>query len=294
VRLSVLVVSFNCRALLDDCLRSLEAERSQLDLEVIVVDNRSTDGTLEHLRRSYPWVRAVDAGGNLGFSAANNIGLPLTTGEHVLLLNPDTVVPPGALAAAVQRLEAEPSLGMLGVKLVQPDGTLDHACKRGFPTPAASLFYLVGLARLRPHSRRFAAYTAGHIGADEESRVDAVNGAFMLMRREALDAVGPLDERFWMYGEDLDWCLRFWQAGWPVLYWPREHVLHVKGGSSSKRRAWRTNLAFHQAMWLFYTKHYRQRHARWVTATVFTGIWTRLAVTAAQSWVLRSLPSATR
>jgi GT2 family glycosyltransferase len=205
----------------------------------------------------------------------------------VLLLNHDTVVPPHALERAVEALDARPEVGMLGCKLVQPDGRLDKACKRGIPTPLGSLAYFTGLSRLAPRSRRLASYTAGHVGDDETAVVDAVNGAFMLVRREALDDVGLLDERYWLYMEDLDWCYRFALHGWPVLYWPEVEVVHVKGASSGRLRRWRTNYAFHRGMWLFYRTHQAPHRPRPVTAAVWLAIWSKLAVSATSSAVRR-------
>ena len=285
-RLSVIVVSYRCAELLDDCLRSLE-RRQDLAMEVIVVDNASGDGTVERVRERHPWVVLKPLDENTGFAVANNIGLRLATGDHLLLLNPDTVVPPGALAACVDELDRRPEVGMLGCRLVTPDGTLDHACKRGFPTPSAAMWHFTGMSRRRPGSPRFAAYTAGHVGEHESAPVDAVNGAFMLARRAAVEDVGLLDERFWMYGEDLDWCRRFWQHGWAVLYWPGVTVLHVKGGSSSRVRGWRTNRAFHAAMWRFYAKHERRSSPALVNGAVGAAILAKLLVSAARSGIMR-------
>jgi GT2 family glycosyltransferase len=286
-RLSVIVVSFNCLHHVERCLASLEPERAELDFEVLLVDNRSDDGTLDVVAERFGWVQAIDAGGNLGFSRGNNLALELAVGEDILLLNPDTEVEPGALRACVEELERHADIGMLGCKLVQPDGRLDHACKRGFPTPSSSLWHFLGLSRARPTSARFAAYTAGHIDPDEAGDVDAVNGAFMLVRRAALEQVGGLDERYWMYMEDLDWCYRFWQQGWRVVYWPGATVMHVKGGSSSKHRSWKANHAFHHGMWMFYDHHYRAQRNPLVTALVWSGIWAKLGVSAARSWWAR-------
>lgn len=288
-KLSVIIVSFDCCALLRACLGSLEAEREEADLEVIVVDNGSHDGTVEMVTASFPWVELVAAEENLGFARANNLGADRARGEHLLYLNPDTVVPRGALVRSVSALEARPETGMLGCKLVRPDGSLDHACKRGFPTPLSSLYHFVGLTRLRSGSPRFAQYTAGHLDPDEEGRVDAVNGAFMLVRRDALDAVGPMDEEYWLYMEDLDWCYRFWQAGWPVVYWPGAEVVHVKGGSSSSHRSWRINYAFHRGMWLFYRKNYMPERSRIVTASVWLAIWLKLGLSATYGFAARRL-----
>ena len=265
--LAVVVVAYNCRDLLDDCLASLEAQRESIALDVVVVDNASEDGAAELVRERYPWVRLLESDENVGFACANNRALRLVSAPHVLLLNPDTVVPQGALRRAVDELARRPDVGMLGVKLVRPDGSLDHACKRGFPTPLAALAYFVGVGTR---------YTAAHVGEDEVAEVDAVNGAFMLVRATALADVGDLDEQFWMYGEDLDWCRRFWDARWRILYWPRVAVVHVKGGSSGASRSKRANAAFHEAMWLFYRKHATGR-ARLAAPLVWAAIRMKLA-----------------
>jgi GT2 family glycosyltransferase len=280
--LSIVIVSYNCREHLLRCLASLREEARHLPCEVIVVDNASTDGTVAAVRQRHPDVLLVTSARNRGFAWASNRGLERARGHQLLLLNPDTVVPPRALERAARALEERPAVGMLGCKLVRPDGTLDKACKRGSPTPLSSLAYFTGLSRLAPRSR-LARYTAGHIGEDETSVVDAVNGAFMLVRREALDAVGPLDERYWLYMEDLDWCYRFHQHGWPVLYWPEVEVVHVKGGSSGRHRRWRTNYAFHRSMWLFYRIHQAPTRPFVVTALVWLGVWSKLAVSALRS-----------
>ena len=178
---------------------------------------------------------------------------------------------------------------MLGCKLTLPGGGLDHAAKRGFPSPTAALAYFTGLGRLRPGSMRLAQYTAGHLDPDEEHLVDAINGAMMLVRRKALDDVGPMDEDYWLYMEDLDWCFRFWAAGWPVLYWPGVEIVHVKGGSSGKTRSWKTNYHFHRGMWLFYRKHYARKRSFGVNAVVWAGVWIKLALSASRSFVARSV-----
>ncbi len=278
--LSVIIVSYECRTLLRACLASLASERSRLELEVLLVDNGSTDGTLEMVDEEFPWIETVIRERNLGFAKANNLATRVARGERLLYLNPDTVVPPNALVLAVNELDRRPEIGMLGCKLVRPDGQLDHASKRGFPTPSSALYHFVGLTRVRPRSRRFARYTAGWLDPDEVGLVDAVNGAFMLVRREALEAVGPMDEDYWLYMEDLDWCFRFWRAGWPILYWPEVEVIHAKGGSTSGGRPWRQNYAFHWGMWHFYRTHQAGERSRLVTVAVWLGIWTKLGLSA--------------
>ena len=287
---TVVVVSYQCRAALAGCLGSLDRERANVPLEVIVVDNASRDGTPEMIAGRFPWVTLLRNDANVGFASAANQGMRSSSGTHMLLLNPDMLVPPGAIAGALAELERHPDVGMLGVKLVRPDGTFDHACKRGFPTIPSALAYFLRLDRIWPRSERLARYTAGQLAENETGPVDAVNGAFMLIRREAAESVGPIDERYWMYAEDLDWCHRFWKRGWKVLYWPGAEVIHWKGGSSGDVRSWPLNRAFHRSMWLFYEKHHAPRHPKALSYPVWAGMWAKLGVSALRN-VLRRPPT---
>jgi GT2 family glycosyltransferase len=290
--LSIVIVSYDCLSHLRRCLESIEGARGDLEVEVLVVDNASTDGTPEMVRGEFPWVDFTPAGGNLGFARANNLVLPRARGERILLLNPDTILPAGSLPRLVAALDAHPEAGMLGCKLVRPDGVLDHACKRGFPSPLAAVGYFTRLDRLGIGRFGLGHYAGAGLDEDDTGPVDAVNGAFMLVRPEAVREVGLLDERFWMYGEDLDWCYRFWQAGWQVLYWPEVTVVHVKGASSSQRRRWRTNLEFHRAMWLFYDLHLAPQRNPAMNGLVWIGVWLKLAFSATRSGAARGLSRA--
>jgi GT2 family glycosyltransferase len=285
---TVVIVTHGSWSLTEKCLESLSDQRADLLFDVIVVDNASDDDTPERIRRAFPWIHLFDQRENTGFAKANNRALGAVATPYVLLLNPDTELPPGALRSVVQALEDRPEAGMLGCKLVRPNGELDHACKRGFPRPASALSYFLRLDRT-PVGRWLGgaaagAYVAAHLGADEEGFVDAINGAFMLVRQEALGEVGLLDEGYWMYGEDLDWCFRFWAAKWPVFYWPGVEVTHVKGGSAGSRRGWQTNRAFHAAMWRFYKKHYWHTYPRSVGAAVWLAVWVRCLLSAGAAW----------
>jgi GT2 family glycosyltransferase len=279
-RVSILIVSYNCLATLTACLESLAADEDAPPLEVIVVDNASEDGTVAAITERFPWVRVIANHANVGFAHAMNQGIESAGGGALLALNPDTVVPAGAISKALAELERHPDVGMLGVKLHRPDGTFDHACKRGFPTVSSAFYYFVGLSRLRPRSARFAQYTAGELGEDETGTVDAINGAFMLVKRRAVDDVGPMDERYWLYAEDIDWCHRFWEKGWKVLYWPDVRVIHRKGGSSGDIRSWDLNRAFHRSMWLFYEKHVAPGQPKVVSGLVWAGVWTKFGLSA--------------
>ncbi len=280
--LEVAIVSHGAEALLRRCLRSLEAHPLSGDPEmrVTVVDSGSPDGTPDMVEREFPEVRLLRRG-NIGFSAANNLVLRESEAEAVLLLNPDTEVYAGTLDAAMGRLRSEARIGMVGVKLVTESGELDHACKRSFPTPLGALAHFTGIGRDEGAGAALSQYRATHLGDDEPGEVDAVNGAFMLCRAEAIREVGLLDEGYWLYMEDLDWCHRFWDAGWKVFYEPAGVALHVKGGSSASRRAPRQEIAFHRGMARFYRRFDAPENNPLLNAAVYTGIGAKLGLSLA-------------
>ena len=245
-----------------------------------VVDSGSPDSTPDMVEREFPDVRLLRQP-NIGFSAANNLALRESTADAVLLLNPDTEVYAGTLDAALGRLWSRARIGMVGVKLVTENGELDHACKRSFPTPLSALAHFTRIGRGEDASGALSQYRATHLGDDEPGEVDAVNGAFMLCRAEAVREVGLLDEGYWLYMEDLDWCHRFWDAGWKVFYEPEGTALHVKGGSSGGRRAFRQEVAFHRGMARFYRRFDAPRHNPLVNATVYVGIGAKLLISLA-------------
>ena len=277
--LGIVIVNYNTRDLLRDCLRSLPDAARGLTCRIIVVDNLSSDGSADMVRAEFPGVIVLEPGCNGGYAFANNIGLREAGFEagagvlprHALLLNPDTVVPPEGLTRMVGFMDANPDVGVAGAKLVRPDGSFDGACRRSFPTPEVSFYRLTGLSRLFPSSRRFGRYNLSYLDVDEQADVDAVVGAFMLMRGEALERAGLLDETFFMYGEDLDLCYRIKTLGWRVVYNPGVAVLHVKGAAS--RQASRRSInAFYDAMRIFHDKHYRAQSAFVVNWLVDLGI----------------------
>jgi GT2 family glycosyltransferase len=278
--LEVVVVSHGAEALLRRCLRSLAEHPASGTTQVTVVDSGSTDGTPDMVAREFPEVRLIRCD-NVGFSAANNVVLREEGAEAVLLLNPDTEVYAGTLDAALARLRSEQRIGMVGCKLVTESGELDHACKRSFPTPLGALAHFTGIGRNGDAGSTLSQYRATHLGDDEPGEVDAVNGAFMLCRTEAVREVGLLDEGYWLYMEDLDWCRRFWDAGWKVFYEPAGVALHVKGGSSGRRRAPKQEIAFHRGMGRFYRRFDAREHNPLLNAAVYAGIGAKLATSLA-------------
>jgi GT2 family glycosyltransferase len=277
VDLEAIVVSHGAEELLRRCLRSLRDHPPTGGVRVTVVDSGSWDSTPDMVEREFPKVRLLRRG-NIGFSAANNLALREADARAVLLLNPDTEVYAGTLDAALARLWSGERIGMVGVKLVTESGELDHACKRSFPTPLSALAHFTGIGRSADASAALSQYRATNLDEDEPGEVDAVNGAFMLCRTEAIRDVGLLDEGYWLYMEDLDWCHRFWDAGWRVFYEPASTALHVKGGSSGTRRAPRQEVAFHRGMARFYRRFDAPEHNPLVNAAVYAGIAAKLAI----------------
>lgn len=278
--LEVIVVSHGARELLRNCLASLRENPASVPMRVTVVDSGSPDDTPEMVADEFPEVRLLRSA-NIGFSAANNRVLQEAgepgSADLYLLLNPDTEVRAGALDAAIARLESDPGIGMVGIRLLQPDGSFDHAAKRSFPTPLSALGHFTGLGRNAGAPEQLSGYRATWLDENEAGPVDAVNGAFMLVRRKALLEVGLLDEGYWLYMEDLDWCRRFVLAGWRVFYEPAGTALHVKGGSSPGRRRPRQEVAFHRGMGRFYRRFDAPENPVLLNLAVYLGIAARLA-----------------
>jgi N-acetylglucosaminyl-diphospho-decaprenol L-rhamnosyltransferase len=280
------IVAFESRRLLRDCLASLREHRPRLPTRIFVVDNGSDDGTPDMVREEFPEVELDVAAANLGFSRANNRAIARGTGKYVLALNPDTRVGERGLDALLALMESHPEIGICGCRLQLEDGSFDHAARRSFPTPLGALAHFTGIGRRAGAPARLAQYRAPEV---EAGPVDAVNGAFMLMRRSALDQVGLFDEGYWMYMEDLDLCYRFKQAGWVVWYEPNVTVAHIKGASSGAHRSPRLNYAFHYGMFRFYRKHYAPDRSRATNAFIYSGIALKLAVSVLHSAVDRRL-----
>lgn len=230
--LSILVVNWNVRDLLRRCLQSILANLPACQLEIIVVDNGSTDGSVEMVRTEFPQVHLIANPDNRGFPAANNQGLAVARGRYVLLLNPDTEVVGNALETMVAFADAHPDVGVVGPMLLNPDGTVQSS-RRRFPTLLTAVFESTWLQPYAPR-RLLARYYVLDRPDDEVQDVDWVTGAALMARREAIEQVGPLDEGFFMYSEELDWCRRFREAGWRVVYLPTARVIHYGGKSSEQ------------------------------------------------------------
>ncbi len=294
--LAIVIVQYNVRDLLRDCLRSVQASEGDLSLAVWVVDNCSTDGSADMVAAEFPDVQLIRAPVNGGYPYANNLGLraagfrpvggeaPHSAADTVsapaapiaryaLLLNPDTLLPPTALRDMLAFMDSHPDAGAAGPRLVLADGSLDLACRRGEPTPAVSFYRFSRLSRVFPHSPRFGRYNMTYLPEDQLAEVDSVVGAFMMVRGTAIEQVGLLDEQFFMYGEDLDWALRLRRAGWKVWYNPAVTVRHYKRQSS--RQSARAAREFKRAEILFYRKHYEAMTPTWLHWLVLAGFTVR-------------------
>ena len=265
VDLAVVIVNFDVCDLLRACLRSVYDSQGDLRFEVCVVDNNSSDNSVKMVQEEFPQTYVIANDENVGFSTANNQGLRRlgVTAEEVrqrpkycLLLNPDTEVPPDAFSVLTDFLDDNQGVAVVGPRLELPDGSLDLACRRSFPSPEISAYRMLGLSYLFPNSQRFGRYNMTYLPEDQMAEIDSVVGAFMMVRVEAVSQAGLMDEQFWMYGEDLDWAKRMKDKGWKVVYNPEVTVRHVKRASS--RHSQRAQIEFYRAMLIFYYKHYRQ------------------------------------
>lgn len=271
---TAVIVSYQVRERLSRCLRSVL--RSNQRPEVVVVDNASTDGSPEMVAREFPGIQVIRNAENLGFAAASNQGIQATTTTYVLSLNPDTEVTLNAIRTMRDYLDGRPDVGAISPKILRPDGSLDFAARRSFPTVTTAFARLSRLSRIFPRSARFARYNLTYRSPDEVQEIDAGTGACLLIRRAVLDQVGLFDEAFFMYGEDLDLCYRLKQAGWKIVYLPTAEVLHYKG-ESSRQVSYRMIREFHRSMRIFFNKHYRSTTPWPIARMVSAGIAARCA-----------------
>ncbi len=278
--IAIVIVNWNTRDLLRRCLETVYASCGDVTYRVVVVDNGSKDDSAQMVADEFPQVDLMVGHGNIGYPKGNNLGLRLlgyhddhVTSEaprYALLLNPDTELPPDALAKTVQYMDDNSDIGVLGPKLVLLDGSLDMACRRSLPTVDVAFWRMIGFSKLFPQSKVFGRYNLTFLDEDETADVGSVVGAYMLMRKEALEQVGLLDETFFMYGEDIDLCKRIGEAGWRVVYYPEVTVLHVKRAAS--RQSKRAKFEFVRAFLIFFNKHYRLQTPWWQRLAVLTGI----------------------
>jgi len=256
MKLSIVIVNYNVKAFLQQALESILKATTSIETEIFVVDNHSVDGSIEMIQSQFPQVHLIQNHNNVGFAKANNQAIKKTTGDYIWLLNPDTLVQGDTPEKLIKVMETDEKIGLLGCKILNDDGSLQLACRRSFPTPWVAFTKLMGLATIFPKSKWFGRYNMTHLDPDDAYEVEAISGSCMFIRREALEEVGMLDETFFMYGEDLDWCFRFGRSGWKVYYTPETSIIHYKG-ESSKVALWDTNTHFYRAMDIFAKKHFK-------------------------------------
>ncbi len=253
--ISVCIVTLNAGAYLRDCLRSLQENTNGLALEIIVVDNASTDGTLELLAAEFPQVIVIRNSTNLGFTRPTNQAMQRGTGRFYLWLNPDTIVLPQAVSRLAAFMETHPQAGICGPKVLNRDGTLQAACRRGVARPWNTISYFLGLHRLFPKSSLFGGYLLNYLDENETAEVDGVSGSCMLVRREMVEQIGYIDERFFAYQEDADFCFQAKKAGWKVYYYPEAQITHFGGQGGSRAQPYKSIYEWHHSYWMYYRKN---------------------------------------
>lgn len=284
VDLSIIIVNFKTYKLTKQTIKSVIEKKHSFNYQIILVDNASNDRSIEKIELDFTkeinsrMIKIVRNKENLGFSKANNIGIHTSNGDYILTLNSDTVILDDCLDKCFNYIKQDKNMGALGCKVLLPNGRLDKPCKRGFPTPEASLFYMSKLDKLFPRNKKFGQYNLTYLDEDDINEVDSLVGAFMIIPRKIIDEVGMLDEDFFMYGEDIDWCYRIKEAGYKITYYPEAKIIHYKGSSAKKKR-FKTIYEFHRAMYLFYNKHYKNKYNILVTLTVYFGITIKLILT---------------
>jgi GT2 family glycosyltransferase len=274
LKLSVIIVSYNVKHFLEQCLHSVRAAIPGIEAEIFVVDNSSVDGSVKMVKEKFPEVFCIANTDNSGFAKANNQAIRQSKGEYVLLLNPDTIVETDTFAKVITFMDSHADAGGLGVKMVDGTGHFLPESKRGLPTPGVAFCKVFGLSRLFPKSKTFNKYHLGYLDKDKTHQVEILAGAFMLMRKKVLDEVGLLDESFFMYGEDIDLSYRIIKAGYHNYYFPDTRIIHYKG-ESTKKGSLNYVFVFYNAMIIFARKHYSQKNARLFSLLINMAIYFR-------------------
>jgi len=277
--LSIIIVNFETYDLTKQTIESVINHDQPFEYDIYLVDNASKDGSIERLQEDFykesqdGLIKFILNNENMGFAFANNIALKKTNSKYVLLLNSDTLILDNCLEESMSYMEAFEDIGALGCKVVLPDNSLDKACRRSFPDFNVSFYRMTGLSHLFPKSKRFGRYNLTYLNENGTYEVDCIVGAFMLVRSKTIREVGLLDETFFMYGEDIDWCYRINAAKWKIIYFGNEKIIHYKGASYNKKQKIKLTYEFYRAMYIFYNKHYKDGYPWITTAATYLGIW---------------------
>lgn len=277
--LSIIIINYRTYEFTKQTIESVINKKHFFNYELIIVDNASGDNSLENLKKDYQ--EKIDTGlikfiantENKGFAYANNLALKQTKSKYILLLNSDTEIINNCLNKCLKFMETDKNIGALGCKVMLPDGTLDKACRRSYPNVNVSFYRMTGLSYMFPKSERFNKYNLTYLDENGIYNVDCITGAFMLIRNKVIDQVGLLDESFFMYGEDIDYCYRLKENGWMIKYYGEAEIIHYKGASSKKQKS-KLLYEFYNSMQIFYNKHYQEEYPWFINIVTYTGIWT--------------------
>ncbi len=282
ITLSIVILNYNTRDLLMDCLTSLHRLKGEVSSEIIVVDNASVDDSVQTVRQNFPEVLVVESSKNVGFAAGNNLAKKVCRGKFILFLNSDTQVLNGALKETVKYIEENSEIGALTCKVILPDGKLDKDTRRSFPTPWVSFTHFSGIDKVFPGSKIFARYWYGYMPENKIHDVDVVQGAYFLTRKDVLDAVGWFDEDYFLDGEDIDLCFRIKEKGYRIVYYPKVSIIHIKGASKGKKTGYNNSLTVKErkkfvsagvdSMNIFYKKRLSKRYPLPINMFVYVGI----------------------
>jgi GT2 family glycosyltransferase len=284
----VVIVNYNVEFFLEQCLNSVQKALENINGQVFIVDNNSIDGSVEMVQRKFPAYSLLANKENVGFSKANNQAILQADAEYILLLNPDTVVEEETFSKVIGFMDSHPEAGGLGVRMVDGKGKFLPESKRGLPTPAVAFYKIFGLSKLFPKSERFGQYHLGHLSEFETNKIDILSGAFMLMRSEALEKVGLLDEAFFMYGEDIDLSYRILKGGYTNYYFPETRIIHYKG-ESTKKSSVNYVFVFYRAMIIFAEKHFSQKNAKLFSFLINAAIYFRATLAISMRFIRQSV-----
>ena len=273
-QISVIIVSFNVRPFLVNALESIKRALNTISHEIIVIDNASADGSVQMLKERYPDVHLIDNKKNIGFAAANNQGLILAEGKYPVLINPDTLVQEDTFSSLLHFMETHPRAGAVTCKILNADGSFSVDSRHSIPSPMTAFWKQIGFSRLFPRSRRFARYNMTFLDENETQRIDAISGSFMFIRSKAAKEVGLLDEDYFMYCEDVDYCYRIGRADWEIYYIPVSCLIHYKG-ESTRKNDYRYALNFNRSLYLFYNKHFHIKYFPFFKGLILSGVFLR-------------------
>lgn len=277
MKLSIVIVNYNVKYILEQCLHSVFAAIQNIEAEVFVVDNNSVDGSCTMITEKFPWVHLIENKENVGFSKANNQAIRISKGEYILLLNPDTVVEEDTFTKTIAFMDEHPQGGGLGVAMIDGKGKFLPESKRGLPTLSVSFYKMFGFHKVFPHSKRFNYYYLGHLSNNEVHEIEILSGAFMLMRKSVLDKIGLLDEEYFMYGEDIDLSYRIIKAGYKNYYYPHTTIIHYKG-ESTKKASFKYVMVFYKAMEIFARKQLHMKKYSLYSLFIHIAIWARALI----------------